>query len=256
MASEQRVLTLPGGRDVATLWTAPESPRGMAVLQHGFARSPKALEGVAQLLAAAGIATVRPYLSSLRSRGGINDREHVGQLGRMLGATADGLPLIAIGHSAGAAAVVHMAAQTSAVTGLLLLDGVDSPRRAMATALPALADRPLLSVTGEPSACNRQGAAIAMIARMRTGPLGVRVVGGGHGDVERIASDGPAPAVYRVVCGDASGPEEVDLLARLIIGWAQELLGGRGSRHALPSAPPLAPWLDSGRLAVLPDASL
>lgn len=227
----------------------------LAVLQHGFTRTPRALDGLAGCLADRGISSVRPWLRSLRRADGFNDPGHLAELGREISAAAAGRALIGIGHSAGAAAVVHMAAESGRFRGLLLIDGVDSPWRPMSRGLSALADVPILVVAGEPSPCNRHGEAIGLLAARRPGALGVRITGGGHGDIERVRVGRRARAVYRLACQDRSGPDEVRLLELLVVDWAEALTASALHPGELPVAPILAPLVDEGRLTLLPSMS-
>jgi hypothetical protein len=145
-----------------------------------------------------------------------------------------------------------MAAVTRAFSGVLLVDGVDSLSHTMAKLLPALDRLPILAVTARDSACNRHGESRQLLADHRDRAFGVRIVNGGHGDIERIGTTRSPSVIYRAACHDRSGPLEIDVLDHLIIGWSRALLAGRVADGTLPAEPDLRPWVEDGLVIRLP----
>lgn len=268
-----RVATRGGPRPVPVTWSVPthRSTRGTVLLHHGFTRHPRHLDGLAAALAEAGLACVRPHLGSLR-RSSV-DATFVTALTLALAAMLEdpaelpqrlpshegagsGTALVIAGHSVGAARAVHGAAVLAArggpvrPAGLVLLDGVDSPTRLIAAALPALGGIPLLQVSGPPTRCNRHGALARVIAGGRSGYLGVTVVAGGHGDAEGEPHRRPAP-IYRLVCRDGTAPEDRALVRRLAVSWCRGLAAGDREPTPGPTSEAMRRWVRDGRVAPL-----
>ena len=214
-------------------------PIAWATVQHGFTRGPAAMSGVAELLFGEGIASVRPALASLRPWASLHDRDHLraAALARHSRAVArwTDLPWIGVGHSAGAAAVlVEAATRLEAglgVAGVICLDGTDTVGGIAASVLAELAGVPVRCVGAAPSRCNAGGRLADLLAATVPDTLVVQIAGAGHGDAERIGRLGPAPAVYRVACGDGSGPDQVRALAEQVTRWARELTRGLRPPH-------------------------
>ena len=239
-------LTLPSGGRVRTTWTPPTGRGGgWAWLQHGFLRGSRQLDGLAGLLSAAGLAVVRPDLPSLRPARSIHDARWLTEVAFTIGRAVDvGLPqsrgIVAqgpwtfVGHSAGAAVAVHVAAclaarhgdtsrpgaTTAAVDGaaLILLDPVDTVGGLMDAALRAGEPPRAAHVHAcRPSRCNRHGATIGVLAE-RGWPV-THHLGLAHPDPERIPADcrpgsvpGPDPWLARI-CGSPGSPADVAALA-------------------------------------------
>lgn len=242
---------VPGIRDgrLRTEWTAGREPAvGWAWLQHGFARGGHHLAGLAGALAGAGISAVRPDIASLTPRRSMHDVAYLTAAAITVGlAVESGIPTgrgigtgsgwVGIGHSAGAAVVVHAAAVLAArgsgpggPRGLVLLDPVDTVGGLLAAALPGLpADLPIVALACPPSRCNRGGQTVQWLRR--TGRAEVRDLPGlSHADPERVpASLDPAavPSAGRAVrwaCGPGGTPARVVALGEETVGIARELL--------------------------------
>jgi hypothetical protein len=192
------------------LWNDPAGPvRAGIIVQHGFARSPRHMAGIAELLAERGYLVVRPHIQSFRVRGSLHDATWLDGFGQHIVQTlrdrAGGVRLIGIGHSAGAAVVCGWAQH---LDGLVLLDPVDRHRR-IATCF-AGDHPPSRVITADPSACNQWGAAVRRLCASGSlipGRDWVSIAGSAHADPERI----PASLQPRDV-------EDADLLARLACG--------------------------------------
>ena len=224
-----------------------------ASVHHGFTRSPRHLAGVATLLSAAGIATVRPSTSGLMPRRSIHDPGYLTRraIERAVHAEVQGLgelPWIGIGHSAGSAVALLEAAvrieNGFPVAGVILLDGTDT-----IGGVARLPDAPILLISNPPSKCNAQGALTARIRESREEFVGLTIVGGGHGDAERIGSGAPGhiPAVYRFTCGDHSAAEDVAIAESLLRGWTVDLALGR-EITLRPGHDVVSGWVLAGRV--------
>lgn len=246
-------LDLPSGGRVRTTWTSacnesgPGEGRGWAWVQHGFMRSGADLAGLAGLLARDGYAVVRPDIPSLRPTRSMHDARWLTEVALTIARAVDvGIPQsrgihasgpwALLGHSAGGAVAVHVAAclaarhrdpgsQDAGVSALLLLDPVDTVGGLLAAALPGVmvagAHRGLVHAC-RPSRCNRGGATVRALA-----DLGWPVVhhpGLAHPDPERIPASGlaedvpDAPAWLGALCGTPGSGADVAALARQIRG--------------------------------------
>ena len=168
----------------------------------GFTRGPEHLARLAAACNDAGLDCVRPALAPRWMPVLYMERHRLRTTAARLAESATGRPVVVAGHSAGAAAgcalAVDLLAQGIDVRGVVLIDGVDSPNRLIASSLPDLAGVRVAAVLAPPSPCNRHGA----LARVLAGWPDVRVTpvdGAGHGDIE-----GPGVAIYRRACGDTS----------------------------------------------------
>jgi len=215
-------------------WDSPDTPvRAGVILLHGFARSPQNLAGVAGLLATHGCLTVRPAIPSFTARRSLHDPGWLDVFGNRVGALmrerAPGVRLIGIGHSAGAAVI---AGWSTFLDGVVLVDPVDRHHRI--ERLGADMQRPPLRVsTADPSACNRHGRAVDMLAALGCVELGrtwVPIAGASHADPERVPvslqpADVPAAdLVARLACGRGGSPTVVCRWGRVILEVVAELI--------------------------------
>jgi hypothetical protein len=233
-------LALPSGGRVRTTWTPPVGQgRGWAWVQHGFTRRASHLRGLAGLLAAEGLAVVRPDVSSLRPTRSMHDPVWLTEVALTVaravdagipqsrGIEADG-PWVLLGHSAGAAVATHVASCLESrhgdgrrVAALVLLDPVDSVGGLLAKALAGGGlHAPGVAHACRPSRCNRHGATVRELAR-RGWPV-IDHPGLAHPDPERIPADGLAASVAPAdpwasrVCGAPGSGEAVAHLAQAV----------------------------------------
>jgi hypothetical protein len=217
--------------------TAPEAPLAWASVHHGFTRGPGAVAGVSAVLARIGIASVRPAIAGLRPRRSIHDADYLraGALERHRAATRrwGALPWLGVGHSAGAAsALVEAAARVGAglpVAGVICLDGTDTAGGVAAGVLAQIRTIPVRCLGAPPSRCNAGARLPARLLADLDDVEVLQIPGAGHGDAERIGCDQPSagehPALlYRVACGDSSGPGQVRELADALATRALDLV--------------------------------
>ena len=244
--TRRRVLPVPVRGGVAPLRVVVDEPAGdadggeppAAWLQHGFARRPGHLDGLAAALAGAGLRVVRPALASLSPRRSVLDAGYLTAVALTVAtALPRGTPRIAVlGHSAGAAVATHVAGVLAErpgppVAGAVLIDPVDTIGHLLAASLPALTelgDRVAVAAL-RPSRCNRHGAGAALIAR------GCPAAGHrawpdlGHADPERIPGDlavddiAPAGLAVRIACGPPGPAADIAALGAWIVGTARRL---------------------------------
>lgn len=240
-------LDIPAGGRVRTTWRpAIGTPRGWVWVQHGFSRHARHLAGVAELLSSAGLVTVAPDIATLRPWRSVHDTTWLTSVTATVARAVEGglvgvrgidvrggsLPWTGVGHSAGCAVVAHaatvMAARGSTVSGLVLLDPVDTVGGVFARALPELDQVAMEALTCRPSRCNRAGV------------LGMRLAAAGrpvlphpdlnHADPERIpgALDlARVPAAGRAataVCGAAGSASAVLLLGGQLVDSVERQL--------------------------------
>lgn len=226
-----------------TVWTpASGEPRGWAWLQHGFARTGSSLAGLAGALAARGVCVVRPELRSLTPRRSMHDRAYLTAVTLTLAAAVDegavsarGVPVsgpwLGIGHSAGAAVVVHAAAVLASrpvdIAGLILIDPVDTVGGLLAGSLSEIPGVPIVAFACPPSRCNRQGqTARRLTVRADVIPL----PGLSHADPERIPGDlrvtsvPPPGRAVSAICGRGGSPEAVIDLGERVANAAGALV--------------------------------
>lgn len=215
------------------LWDSPTgSIRAGVIVAHGFARSARHMAGIAGLLMQQGCLVVRPEVPSFSVRRSLHDPSWLDRFGEHIVATlrvrAGGVPLIGIGHSAGAAVVCGWSAQ---LDGLVLLDPVDRHRRIDKCC--AQDHPPYRVITADPSACNRHGATargLAAAGELVPGRTWVSIAGSSHADPERVPASGkpddvPAPDLLaRLVCGRGGSAETVCRWGGVIRGNVDDLI--------------------------------
>jgi dienelactone hydrolase len=177
------------------------SPRGVAILAHGFARSRVRHRDLAQALAAAGFIAVVPDLPELLDAWGNADA--IVTLARKLESGDAGTPavprhrLVLVGTSIGGLVTVLAAARLPGLAGWVGLDPVDRTRSGVGAASKLSA--PAVVLLAKPSFCNLYGSGSA-IARAAPGLLRSTVVqGASHCDFE-----GPTDSLCRAACGGGS----------------------------------------------------
>ena len=166
------------------------------ILLHGFGGTRGHMKGHAERLAAAGIPSLTPEMTSLM-RGGLETAQlrnielivqHADWLLRKVGARK----LLFAGHSAGGAVMLEAALRlTRCVVGVVLLDAVPWPRtiRVLAEASPLPCEMLILCIRAEPGTWNRYGNVQEALGlplfdahKARGKLLDVYLRGSGHGD--------------------------------------------------------------------------
>jgi alpha-beta hydrolase superfamily lysophospholipase len=149
--------------DVEATIDSPSEVVGRALLFHGFGRKPDALDELVAVLVENNIEVVRPYLKSKARHGGLNDRDLMRAVACEFAAwSANELPVVVIGHSAGGAVAMVTAEQflqeTLTLTGVLLIDSNGKIDELMAPALAALQHKsvPVRTIAASAGRCNRQ----------------------------------------------------------------------------------------------------
>jgi len=215
-------------------WDSPDtSVRAGVIVQHGFARSPQHMAGIAGLLAGHGFLAVRPSIPSFVVRRSLHDEKWLDRFGSRIGAAmrerAPGVRVIGIGHSAGAAVI---AGWSTFLDGIVLVDPVDRHHRI--ERLAADVQRPPLRVsTADPSPCNRHGRTVSMLAGagcVEQGRTWWPIAGASHADPERVPvslqpADVPATELLaRLACGRGGSPDVVCRWGRVILDAVGELI--------------------------------
>lgn len=219
------------------LWSEPRGPmRAAAVLQHGFARTPERLSGLAQLLADQGVLVVRASIPSWTLRHSLHDESFLQAVGETvvsrLRERAPDAAVLGIGHSAGAAVVAGWMPQ--GLEGVILLDPVDRHRR-IAGLVGTCAPESIRVITADPSSCNRHGAATRTL-------VGAGLISNGrnwqsiphtsHPDPERVpatldpADVGPTDLVARWACGRGGNADAVCAWGATTLRYLDDLLTG------------------------------
>lgn len=184
------------------------------VALHGFTRAPHNLTRLADAINDAGLDCVRPMLAPRWMPALYMSRANLRSLARRL---VDGgiTSAVLIGHSAGAAAACYLAEYLGRigvqVRGVVIVEGVDSPNRLIASSLPALAGVPVAAILAPASPCNRHGALEKWLLDHPRVQM-TMVVGAGHGDIE-----GAGLTIYRRACGDRSDAKTADVVLRAVV---------------------------------------
>jgi dienelactone hydrolase len=165
------------------------------ILGHGFLGSKEGMDGLATALAQAGATAVTLDFCNSRLWDGRHVRNGLDMVGLAGGLGAR--RVIYGGFSAGALAALVAGQQDPNALGVVALDPVDHD--GLGVRMAKRLARPLIGIIGEPSACNANGNASAMLAASRRGQV-VRVPGASHCDFED-----PGDGLCEVVCGRASG---------------------------------------------------
>jgi pimeloyl-ACP methyl ester carboxylesterase len=198
--------------------------RGVTVLvAHGFLRDASTMRGWARHLASHGLRTVAVSFCNSTPFAGRHDRNALDLRGVADAVRApQGGRVAYVGFSAGGLAALLAAADDDGAVAYLGLDAVDSGALA---ARAAAWSGPRLFLAGEPSACNADGAMLAVAAVIERARV-VRIPNATHCHFE----DPYAPAC-ELLCGRVEPPEAAaairDAIRSLATAW---LLGHAGLR--------------------------
>lgn len=160
----------------------------------------------------------------------MNRRPVVAELADHLRPLLDGQPLAIVGHSAGAAAgaclAAHLIETGVEVSGLVFVDGVESPTRHVSNAWSSISACDLRVVAAPASPCNRNGELVRWLTPRMVGEFGVEVAGSGHGDIE-----GEPHRVYRLACRDHSSDETRARVMHHVVAATLRVVGRSPVRH-------------------------
>jgi len=240
--------------DVQTTVDSPSQVVGRALLFHGFGRKPDALDELVSVLVENNIEVVRPYLKSKARHGGMNDPDLMRGVAREFAAwSADELPVVVIGHSAGGAVAMVVAEQflqeTVSLTGVLLIDSNGKIEELMAPALAALQHEsiPVRTIAASAGRCNRQAKIAHWLAGASAGFAGVQLTTGRHCDVEGSKAD----VTCRLLCGGAADPTNAAIVHRLTSGWSHAWLTRKSHPEIEPDGQRISIWQELNVLKVL-----
>ncbi len=220
-----------------------DGERAVIIAVHGFTRSPEHLEAFARSCMTQTCSVVRPRLGSLNYATSMNRATVVSSLATEMALIVEefNVPVVVVGHSAGAAAGSWLAAELLDagvdVQGLVSVEGVESPTHLIERSWPRIERLPSFAVAAPPSRCNRGGALVQWLRERRSGEFGAVVAGSGHGDIE-----GQEHPVYRWACGDRSTPQIRATVRDLVIA---QVLGQLG----LPARGRDLDWVDRSQWA-------
>lgn len=200
---------------------ARPTAEGLVILGPGFLRGKEHLAGLAQGLAAAGLATATlDYCHGRLWDGGHyqNGLDMV-RLAQHLGARR----VVYGGFSAGALAALVAGHQDRQALGVIALDLVDDS--GLGLRMAAGLDKPLIGLMGEPSACNAEARGLQVLKASRLGRA-ESVPGAGHCDFES-----PTDGLCELVCGETAGTtaRRAEIIATTVLA-AAELLGPKPRR--------------------------
>ena len=252
-------------------WVPTDRPvTGVAWLQHGYARKPQHMAGIARALTASGLLVAMPTVESFRRARSINDKQYLDAIGRSLATLAEDdsalhravahagvtVPaealerLVLVAHSAGCAVAARAAGEAlrhrAPLRGIVVLDATENLAKTFGPSLPDLTGTPVLGVFARPSRCNRKGQGAVALRDSREGFVGVRLTTGTHCDAEGAETD----RVCRTMCG-APDPANVALLREIAATWAADLATGGATPDWRPHGERLAAEVEAGRVAVL-----
>jgi dienelactone hydrolase len=202
---QTQVHTLDGHRVTLDVYPAAGSPRGAAILSHGFTRSRRTLAGHAQALADAGVLVLTPDLPctfdfrcNARALAALVASLRAGEAFKGVGAPVQKVMLV--GFSAGGLSSL-LAADTPGVVGYVGLDPFDR-------VMPGEAERLGLAAAGRlrtealllrapPSRCNAEAVAAPWATALPVLWRDELIAGASHCDFES-----PSDWMCRLACGD------------------------------------------------------
>ena len=198
---QTQVHALDGHRVTLDVYPAAGSPRGAAILAHGFTRSRRTLAGHAQALADAGVLALTPDLPCTFDFR-CNARALAALVGSLRAGGAFGAPVdrvMLVGFSAGGLSSL-VAADTPGVVGFVGLDPFDRTMSGETERLTAgrLRTEALL-LRAPPSRCNVEAVAAPWGAALPTLWRDELIARASHCDFES-----PTDWMCRMACGDSN----------------------------------------------------
>jgi dienelactone hydrolase len=178
------------------------------VLAHGFLRDKARMAGLAERLAAAGMATVAIDLCNMRPWDG-GHRQNAADM-RRVAAGLGGPAVLYAGFSAGGLAALLAASDDPRSAGVLAMDLVDQDRLGERAA--ATLRRPIVGLVGEASRCNARNNGLAVLAAAEQAEI-LRFSGASHCDFEA-----PSDGLCRLICepADRSPVRSAEIRSQII----------------------------------------
>lgn len=205
MPVQTQVHTIDGHRITLDVYPTVDSPRGAAILSHGFTRSRRKQAGHAQALADAGLLVLPPDLPCTFDFR-CNARSLTALVGLLRASETFGAPLervMLVGFSAGGLSCL-LAADTPGVVGVVGLDPFDRTMHGEAerlglAAAGRLRTEALLLLRAPPSRCNAEAVAAPWGTALPTLWRDELITGASHCDFES-----PTDWKCRLACGDTN----------------------------------------------------
>lgn len=204
------------------------SPRGVAIVAHGWTRSRERHRDAGRALANAGVVAIVPDLPNVLDLWG--NGALIVELARALEGGALGLPpverssLLLIGTSAGGLATVYAASKLPGLAGWVGLDPVDRTGTGMLAA--SRLDAPAIVLLGDASACNLFSSGRTLARSVPRLVRAVKIDGASHCDFE-----GPTNRFCTTMCGGSSRDKQLEAQHETVLA-ALELLAIAHAAHA------------------------
>lgn len=223
--------TISASCEMAVTLYVPDGGGPRVILNHGFARAPANMVGVAQHLASWGFEVATPALCHL-SLAGSDHPQNAADLVTLNSALGGGSVWVA-GHSAGGLAAFLAAAQDANIKGVVLLDPTDG--EGLGAAAASSIQKPVYGLLGESNTCNESNN-FAPVLASTAGAKVLTVVGSDHCDFED-----PTDWVCETFCSPQGASDSVQVKADV---WA--LLTAALAQEAGLDPAAGAAWWDTG----------
>lgn len=209
-------ITVSASCEMAVTVYTPDGGGPRVILNHGFARAPANVAGIAQHLASWGFEVATPALCHL-GLAGSNHPQNAADLVTLNTGLGGGSVWVA-GHSAGGLAAFLAAGQDANIKGVVLLDPTDGEGLG-ASAASGMA-KPVYGLLGESNTCN-DSSNFAPVLAATPGAKVLTLVGSDHCDFED-----PTDWVCESFCSPQGSADSVqvkaDVWALLTAALAQE----------------------------------
>jgi hypothetical protein len=224
------------------------SEKGVAVLVHGFGRSPKHMQPEAKRLQEMGFITVLPSMTlglGVKSETGAVFAKAFSKLSENPNyAKLVSLPKIVLGHSAGAIWATRFAAERASlgdtIRGIVLIDPVvrADQQKGFVEALQPLKK---LALFAPPSQCNAKNEAKKHVTTMPESFLGLHLKQGSHCDIEAESTD----FLCTTICGKSSSVV-VQRVGNIVSEWTNSMFESNETNTYLPGGEEFEALVSSG----------